>query len=72
MVASGKSDISLGNFASNGYAAASPGKFSMASVFLLEVIITALFLIVILGATSAKALAGFAPILGGMIGGDIS
>jgi aquaporin Z len=40
--------------------------FSMLSVFLIEVAITALFLIVIVGATSKKAPAGFAPIAIGL------
>lgn len=39
-----------------------PGGFSMMAVFLTEVVITALFLIVIMGATSSRAPAGFAPI----------
>ncbi|GBF25722.1 aquaporin Z [bacterium MnTg02] len=66
LIASGKSDMVLGNFASNGYGSQSPGKFSLGSVFLIEVVITALFLIVIIGATSAKAPAGFAPIAIGL------
>jgi aquaporin Z len=66
LIASGKSDMALGNFASNGYGSQSPGKFSLGSVFLIEVVITALFLIVIIGATSAKAPAGFAPIAIGL------
>ena len=66
LIASGKSDMALGNFASNGYGSQSSGKFSLGSVFLIEVVITALFLIVIIGATSAKAPAGFAPIAIGL------
>ena len=66
LIASGKSDMALGNFASNGYGSQSPGKFSLGSVFLVEVVITALLLIVIIGATSAKAPAGFAPIAIGL------
>lgn len=42
------------------------GNFSLISVALIEVVITALFLIVILGATSKKAQAGFAPIAIGL------
>lgn len=45
---------------SNTYAG--PNGFSMLSVFLMEFIITAIFLIVIVGATSRRAPAGFAPI----------
>ncbi len=66
LIALGKTDISLGNFASNGYGSESPGNFSMVSVFLVEVVITALFLIVIIGSTSPKAPAGFAPIAIGL------
>jgi aquaporin Z len=66
IIASGKADISLGNFASNGYGSASPANFGLVSVFLTEVVITALFLIVIVGATSDKAPAGFAPIAIGL------
>lgn len=36
--------------------------FSMGAVFVMEVVITAIFLIVIVGATSRKAPAGFAPL----------
>lgn len=39
-----------------------PGSFSMLSAMLIEIVITALFLIVIVGATSATAPVGFAPI----------
>jgi aquaporin Z len=42
------------------------GQFSMAAVFIMEVVITALFLFVIMGATSRKAPAGFAPIAIGL------
>ena len=49
---------------SNGYGG--PGQFSMLSVFLVEVVVTALFLVVIMGATSKRAPAGFAPIAIGL------
>jgi aquaporin Z len=42
------------------------GQFSLISVLLIEIVITALFVIVIMGATSAKAPAGFAPIAIGL------
>ncbi len=66
LIATGKSDASLGNFASNGYGAASPARFSLGAAFLAELVMTALFLIVIVGATSPKAPAGFAPIAIGL------
>lgn len=50
------------SLASNGYAEASPGKYSMEAVIVMEVIMTAFFLIIIMGATDERAPAGFAPI----------
>ena len=38
IIASGKADIALGNFASNGYGSASPGGFSWFSAFVAEVV----------------------------------
>jgi aquaporin Z len=55
-----------GAFASNGYGALSPGGYSVAAGFLCEVTMTAMFLTVILGATSPRAPAGFAPIAIGL------
>ncbi len=65
-IASGKPGFELGGFASNGYDALSPGKYSMTSCFLVEVVMTFLFLMVILGSTSARAPSGFAPIAIGL------
>lgn len=45
---------------SNGWGG--PNGFSSTAAFLMEVVVTALFLIVIMGATSRKAPAGFAPL----------
>jgi aquaporin Z len=53
-------------FASNGYAEFSPGKYSMTAALVCEVVMTAFFLIVILGATDKRAPAGFAPIAIGL------
>jgi aquaporin Z len=47
-----------GVFATNGYDDFSPAGYTMASVFVAEVLLTAIFLIVILGATAKKAAAG--------------
>ena len=55
-----------GAFASNGYGAMSPGGYSVAAAFLTEVVLTAFFLIVIMGATNARAPGGFAPIAIGL------
>jgi len=66
VIASGVDGFSAGGFASNGYGDLSPGGFNMMSALLIEIVLTAGFLIVILGSTSAKAPAGFAPIAIGM------
>lgn len=58
-VKSGQSGFSIkntaGTFATNGYGDFSPGHYSMAAVFAAEVVLTAIFLIVILGATARQA-----------------
>ncbi|MFZ0952309.1 MAG: aquaporin Z [Candidatus Sulfotelmatobacter sp.] len=61
MIASGKAgfDVHAG-FASNGYGAHSPGGYSLLAGFLAEVVLTAFFLIVIMGATDSRAPKGFA------------
>jgi aquaporin Z len=61
-IASGKTGFVAGGFASNGYDALSPGGYSMIAVLVMEVVMTAFFLIIILGSTSKLAPAGFAPI----------
>jgi aquaporin Z len=67
LIASGKSDFtSVGGFASNGFGEYSPGGFSMQAALITEVVMTAFFLIVILGATDKRAPAGFAPIAIGL------
>lgn len=58
-------DLALG-FASNGYGAHSPGGYSLAAVTLMEVVMTAGFLFIILGATGRRAPAGFAPLAIGL------
>ncbi len=65
-IASGKAGFVAGGFASNGYGELSPGGYSMAAVFVTEVVMTAMFLIIILGSTSKLAPAGFAPIAIGL------
>lgn len=67
VVASGKVgfDSSQG-FALNGYDAGSPGGYSLFAGLTIEIVLTAFFLIVILGATSKRTPAGFAPIAIGL------
>lgn len=55
-----------GGFASNGFGDLSPGKYSMTSALIIEVVLTAFFLIIILGSTDKPAPAGFAPIAIGL------
>lgn len=66
-IASGKAGFELsGGLASNGYGEHSPGKYSLASGFVTEVVMTFMFLIIILGSTDKRAPAGFAPIAIGL------
>jgi aquaporin Z len=67
LIASGKVgfDASAG-FASNGYGEHSPGGYSLLSALVTEVVMTMMFLLVILGATDARAPQGFAPIAIGL------
>ena len=67
LIASGKADFSTaGGFASNGYGDHSPGKYSMVAAALCEVVMTAMFLIVIMGSTDKRAPGGFAPLAIGL------
>lgn len=66
LIASGAPGWSAGGFASNGYGTLSPGGYGLMSAFLIEVVLTAMFLLIILGATSARGPAGFAPIAIGL------
>src|SRR5215813_5808616 len=61
-IASGKPGWIPGGFAANGYGDLSPGKYSLGSCFLTEVVMTFFFLFVIIGTTSKGAAAGFAGI----------
>lgn len=67
LIASGKADFSTaGGFASNGYGEHSPGGYSLFSALLAEIVLTAFFLLIILGATGKTVPAGFAPIAIGL------
>jgi aquaporin Z len=67
LIASGKAgfDVSAG-FASNGFGEHSPGGYSLLAVALCEIVMTAMFLVIILGATDRRAPAGFAPLAIGL------
>ena len=65
LIASGQPGFTLlpdvaGAFASNGYGALSPGGYSLTAALISEITLTAMFLIVIMGATDDRAPAGFA------------
>jgi aquaporin Z len=66
LIASGKAGFELGGFAANGYGDHSPGGYSLLSALLIEVLLTMFFLIIILGSTSSRVPAGFAPIAIGL------
>jgi len=67
LIASGKADFSLASgFASNGYGEHSPGKYSLLSGAVCELVMTFMFLIVILGSTHHRAPVGFAGIAIGL------
>jgi aquaporin Z len=67
LIASGKAGFDLAaGFAANGYGEHSPGKYSLTACLVAEVVMTAMFLFVIMGATDKRAPAGFAPIAIGL------
>jgi aquaporin Z len=66
IIASGAPNFVAGGFASNGYGDLSPGHYGMVSALVVEITLTAGFLIVILGSTSKAAPPGFAPIAIGL------
>jgi aquaporin Z len=67
VIASGQAGFDVGaGFASNGYGEHSPGQYTLLAALVCEVVMTAMFLVVILGATDKRAPAGFAPIAIGL------
>jgi aquaporin Z len=67
VIASGKAGFSLANgFASNGYADHSPDHYSLLACLVAEIVLTAFFLLVIMGSTDIRAPKGFAPIAIGL------
>ncbi len=56
----------VGSFATNGYGEASPEGYSMLSALVIEIVLTAFFIVIILGTTSEGAPAGFGPIAIGL------
>ena len=67
-IASGQPDFALGpnGLAVNGAGELSPGGFSVTAGLVTEIVMTAFFLIIIMGSTHSRAPAGFAPIAIGL------
>ena len=59
-------DIAANGLAQNGYGDASPGHYNLSSGFVTEILLTAVFILVILGSTDDRAPSGFAPIAIGL------
>ena len=67
LIASGKAgfDVTAG-FATNGYGDRSPGGYGLTAAVVCEIVMTMMFLLIILGSTSKRAAAGFAPLAIGL------
>ncbi|MBA5762411.1 aquaporin Z [Vibrio sp. 404] len=59
-------DVPASGFAANGYGTHSPGQYSLTAALVCEVVMTMIFLLVIMGATDARAPQGFAPLAIGL------
>lgn len=59
LIATGKPGADIGGFATNGYGEHSPGQYGLSAALLCEVVLTAIFLVVILGATAKRAATEF-------------
>lgn len=68
VIASGQTgfDVAASGFAANGFGDHSPGGYSLTAALVSEVVMTAMFLLVIMGATDNRAPQGFAPIAIGL------
>lgn len=66
VIATGKAGADIGGFATNGYGEYSPNGYGMTAALVTEVVLTAVFLFVIMGATDSRAPAGFAPLAIGL------
>jgi aquaporin Z len=67
LIATGKGGFDLSNgLAANGYGSHSPGRYSLGSVLVMETVMTFMFVMIILGATHARAPQGFAPLAIGL------
>lgn len=66
IIATGQPGFEVGSFATNGYGDLSPGRYSLLAAAMIEIVLTAGFLIVIIGSTSKTAPAGFGPLAIGL------
>jgi aquaporin Z len=66
VIASGQMGFEKGGFASNGYADHSPGHYSLLACLVAEIVLTAFFLIIIMGSTDHRSPEGFAPLAIGL------
>ena len=68
MIASGKPgfDLAASGLAANGYGDHSPGGYSMVSGLICEITMTAMFILIIMGATDKRVSAGHAPLAIGL------
>lgn len=66
VIASGQAGFTIGGFAANGYGELSPHKYSFQAALVSEVVMTAVFLFIIMGATDKRAPAGLAPLAIGL------
>jgi len=68
LIATGKPgfDLVASGFAANGFGGHSPGGYSMLAALVTEMVLTALFVVIILGATAARATPSLAPMAIGL------
>ncbi|CAH0533144.1 Aquaporin Z [Vibrio stylophorae] len=68
LIATGQAgfDLKASGFAANGYGEHSPGQYSLLAALVCEIVMTAMFLIVIMGSTDSRAPQGFAPLAIGL------
>lgn len=66
LIATGKADAKIGRFATNGFGEHSPGGFTMTAALITEIVMTAIFFFIIMGATDKRALAGLEPVAIGL------
>ena len=59
-------DLVKSGFAANGYGDHSPGKYSLVAALVCEIVMTAMFLMIIMGVTDSRAPQGFAPLAIGL------